>query len=375
MSFKPILSLGALAAAFAVASSAQAQTCTTNAQCHKGFICVTAPTNIGTPTPAPAPADPTAPAKISALVAPQTGYCQQAPCTADSDCGTGMVCHTETIKACSGSTAPACPANTDCGAKVAPPPPETCTETKVSICAFTWQLPCNTDTDCGAGFVCNPTVSGTCSGGTGVATPGSTGTASGGGSAPSTGATAPADPGFAAPVIPPPDTCTTTTSFPGYCSVKATTCASNTDCPTDWTCTEVPTRGGGVATSSSGAAGTSGSTNVGGVPADLVPPAPGPTTPPVMMCTSPYSGGYAVAKDATSNTGGGGSTQGPSGAGAAGTGGGTVPPTAMTPTPTHESAGPNGTSPSAGCAVAGGSSSAAFAALALLGIVLARRRR
>jgi MYXO-CTERM domain-containing protein len=397
MSFKPsIFSLGALVLAFGAAPRAQAQTCTSNAQCHKGFICVLAPTNIGTPTPgAPTTADPTAPAKTSALVAPSTGYCQEAPCTADTDCGTGMVCHTETYPSCTGGTAPACPPNTDCGAKVAPPP-QTCTETKVSLCMFTWQLPCNTDTECGAGFVCNPTVTGCASGGSGTTAPGGTGTApsgtgTGGGSAPSSGAAAPADPGFAADPIIPPDACKTTTTFPGYCSPKATTCASNTDCPTDWTCTAVSTAsGGGTSSSATGAAGTAGSTRAG-VPADAaILPGPGPSAPPTMMCTSPYGVGYGAPKVSEDGSAGGGTTTtagtgaagtrgtgntGPTG-GAAGTGGGEVPPSSQTPSPTHETAGGNpNAAPSAGCAVAGGGSSAMLAALALLGIVIARRRR
>jgi MYXO-CTERM domain-containing protein len=94
-----------------------------------------------------------------------------------------------------------------------------------------------------------------------------------------------------------------------------------------------------------------------------------------MVCTSPYYGGFALdskggdprtpAQGGTGTTGGGATT------GAAGGPGGTVPPS--TPSPTHESAG--NTSPNAGCAVAGGSSSGAFLALALLGLALARRRR
>jgi MYXO-CTERM domain-containing protein len=93
-----------------------------------------------------------------------------------------------------------------------------------------------------------------------------------------------------------------------------------------------------------------------------------------MVCTSPYGYGYGVGGVRTVDQSGApvGSSTGGGTSGAAGMGG-SVPP--MTPSPTHESVG-NGTSSSAGgCAVAGGSSSLAFAALALLGLVLARRRR
>jgi MYXO-CTERM domain-containing protein len=379
MSFKRLtFSFGALALALIAAPHAQAQTCQTTNDCHKGFVCIQ---NTATPAPTAPPgsatADPSAPTKTSALVAPSAGgYCQAAECASDTDCGLNMVCHTEQYSMCTGGGAVApCAPNTDCIAK--PVDMTTCTDVKVSRCAFTWQLPCNTDTDCGAGFMCNPTVSGSCSGSSGSATAG-TGTSgpamTGGGAAGSAGATKTADPGFAAPV-PPDQTCTTTTSFPGYCQPKATTCASNTDCPTDWTCVaqQTPDRGG--PTIATGAAGTSGTTSSpgAGVPAsDALLPAPGPTPPVTMVCTSPYGyGGYgAVAVDSgTPKQGGTGTTT--AGTGAAGGPGGSIPPT--TPSPTHESA---GTSPSTGCAVAGGSSSsAAFAALALLGLALARRRR
>jgi MYXO-CTERM domain-containing protein len=94
-----------------------------------------------------------------------------------------------------------------------------------------------------------------------------------------------------------------------------------------------------------------------------------------MVCTSPYSSGIVLDSkggDPRAPAQGGTGTGSTGGTGAGGGPGGAVPPS--TPSPTHETAG-NTSPPNAGCAVAGGSSPGAFLALALLGLVLARRRR
>jgi MYXO-CTERM domain-containing protein len=174
--------------------------------------------------------------------------------------------------------------------------------------------------------------------------------------------------------IPPDQTCTTTTTFPGYCQPKATTCASNTDCPMDFTCTAVPSpnTSGPV---SGGTAGTSGTaTPETKAPAGdaFVPPPAGVPVPTTMVCASPF--GYGIGRAAEDSTGGTPTATGGPGqnGGSAGTGG-SLPP--MSPTPTHETAGTGTSMPTSGCAVGGGSSSLALAALALLGLVIARRRR
>jgi hypothetical protein len=366
-----IFSLGTIALALAAAASpARAQTCQTTADCHKGFVCVV---NSTTPAPGPAPAgdatDVGTPT-TGKLVAPQAGYCQAAECASDSECGPNMVCHTETIGTCPGGAAVApCPANTDCSMTKVDVAPPTCTETKVSRCAFTWPLPCSADTDCGAGFICNPSVSGSCSGGGGTAPSSGSGTPGSAGASPSAGV--PAD--LVAPV-PPDNTCTETKSFPGWCQPRVTNCAADSECPTDWTCTAYPSRDAGTPVSS-GAAGTSGTTSVDS-DAKIAPGAPLPpsTTPVAHICTSPYSsGGYGVPKavdGSASNTGG---------TGAAGTSG-TAPPQQPGPRPTAQGPGStesNGSaSPNAGCALGGGAgSSVAFVGLALAAIVIARRKR
>jgi MYXO-CTERM domain-containing protein len=379
MSFKrSIVSLGFLAIALA-APAARAQTCKVDTDCTKGFSCVLVPSSPPSEPTSPPPAckpgticpvtDPAPTAKVAIPVPTPdpTGYCQEASCKADTDCGTGMVCHTETYSACSGGSAPACPANTNCIA--AKPAPTVCTETKVSTCMFKWQLPCNVASDCGDGFDCKATVSGSCSGssGTGVATPGTTTNA--GGSAPSTGG-APAPAAAVAPVVP-PDNCTTTSSFPGYCAPKATTCAVDTDCPALWFCAAAPptrTNDPGVAVGSPtvGTGGAAGAADVA-VPTSGGATLPAPVT--TRSCVSPFGGGYAVdvGGTMTTNGGSGGTTA-------------TIPPKA------GGTAGASGNAtgspaesaqPAAGCAVGGSSSGSPFAALLLgaLGLLVARRKR
>jgi MYXO-CTERM domain-containing protein len=378
MSFTRLLvAAGALAVMLTAAPLAQAQDCKTTAECPQGFVCELAPA----PPPEPAPAcppgalcpvtDPAPTTKIAAVA----GFCRPAPCTKDSECGPTQVCHTETIASCSGggSTGVACAPNTKCDPP-APVPPPVCTETKVSVCAFKWQLPCSADTDCGAGFNCMPSVTGTCSSGTGTATPGTTGSGSAGTSGTAAPGTAAAAPAVAVPV--PPGNCTTTTSFPGYCQPKATMCTVNTDCPADWMCVAAPTpvTSDPARPTSGGTGGTAGATG-GAVPPSTtpVPPAPGPAPVPAdtHVCQSPY--GYGIGQGSSTPSdpkgGGAGGTTGTStGGGTAGTTSGGTPPRAE-----------DTSSPKAGCAIATGAPGAGaplmLGSLALLGLALARRRR
>jgi hypothetical protein len=348
------LSIGTIGIVLAAASPARAQACKDTTQCPQGFVCEISqtppPTDPGAPdgkTAAglPAPAD---------LIAPANGgYCQPAPCTKDSECGAGMLCHSETRKECSGVTpAIACAPNSDCAKPE--PSPQTCTETKVSLCVYKWQLPCNTDVECGAGFNCMPVVSGSCSGSSGSGTPSSTGA-----TAPASGAM---DLRAPVPAVDGGTTCTTTTSFPGYCQPKATTCAADTDCPAAWKCNAVamttPTRDLPVSSSSDG------NTSDGG--AGIAAPRPPEET--TKVCQSPLGYGGTAGRDVTTtdNKGDGTST-------------GTPPTSPTSPSPSggnpqNESA----ASPNAGCSLAGnatGASSLALVAFGLVGLAVARRRR
>jgi MYXO-CTERM domain-containing protein len=355
------LSLGFLAIAVASASTAQAQSCKDTTECPKGFVCEQYATPLPSPAPTPAVdggAAPTAsdlPASSSGAAYPADiapamgGACRPAPCTADSQCGAGMVCLSSKTSEC---TAPAiaCAPGSKCDL-----PAPTCVDKIVSTCAYKWQLPCTTDLDCGANFVCNPSVTSSCSGGGGTGTPGTSA---------SDPAGVPRD--LIAPAPPPDQMCTTTTSFPGYCQPKATTCTTDAECPAAWPCkaiaattpvTDGPTRAPAVdgGTTSSG-----NSSNAGVAPPEALPKPPEET---VKVCVSPLGyGGTAYPTRPVDTKGDGSNTGNPEPA---------TPPTGNPAT--GESA---DDSPKAGCAV-GGSAGSSFALLAfgLVGLALARRRR
>ena len=173
-----------------------------------------------------------------------TGAAHAQTCVTDNDCGSAMVCHSQTSTSCSGSggTAPACPANMlcpDAGAPITTTP--VCTETTMRFCAY---KSCNADSDCGDGFVCQPLTRGTCSASSGSASGGTV--SSGGDTSSSSGA------GGGSGIAVPPvavdagatNSCVTTTSFPGTCQPKNTPCATDSDCPFPLTCKDVMTGGG-----------------------------------------------------------------------------------------------------------------------------------
>jgi len=173
---------------------------------------------------------------VAAAALGLVGAAHAQTCVTDYDCASGMVCHSQTSTSCSGSggTAPACPAKMlcpDAGAPIVTTP--VCTETTMWSCAYKWQIPCNTNSDCGDGFVCQPLAQGTCSASAGSA---------GGGTVSSGGGTSGAG-GGSGIALPPvtvdagtTSTCVTTTSFPGTCQPANPTCTTDSDCPSTWTC-------------------------------------------------------------------------------------------------------------------------------------------
>jgi hypothetical protein len=338
------------------------------------------------------------PDAVPAVAPGQTpaGFCVEASCTTDADCGATMVCHTDSIMACSGGST--CPPNAEC---LVPNMKPVCTTTNVSTCKYKWELSCKVDADCGDGFNCTfPTITG-CSGSgmagtgtvsSGTATPGSTGTGStGAGSTGSsgTGKTAPAMDGGAAPgptPVQPADNCTTTTSTVGFCAPKATSCTVDSDCPTAWTCVDAPpVRGGPVASADGGVGIAVGEPAPTGNASSIAPGEPAPSgngadPAPTKMCLSPLGTLTGVALD----TGSGAPKEAQSGGGNGGAGGGVTtgtnggtPPTS--PGATNGPSGNNGAGApsSGGCALGGNApgGSGLAAALALLGLVLSRRRR
>ena len=380
-SAKLVLGFTAIASVLTVPGLASAQTCASDAECGKGLSCQVDPSTSktavicrdgdagGVCTPVPADASPST--------------CQLAACVTVADCGPEMICNSQTITTCTGGTAVAvkCDPTTGCDAAPVAPDPVICTDTTSSRCAYKWQMPCNLDADCGDGFTCQPTATVSCSGSSGSAPAGSTGTASAGAGGESGSGTG----GLPAPLpsaldagTPTPVTCTTTTSFPGSCQPKATTCTMNSDCPSLWTCeaTNVGTGvSGGTATSTPTAPAGSAPMAVDAGASVAVPP---PATSTVMRCQPPASAtqgyGTPLGVDVAN------STKGTADAGAAT--GSTTPPSPSVPT-TNGGPGSGQTAATtgggSGCSFADGNSASGpawlFGVLAVLGLALARRSR
>jgi hypothetical protein len=372
-----ILGFAAIASTLCLPGLGHATTCVSDADCAKGLSCQ-ADATASTPAilcydgdggGACAPAD---------NPLPQTMSCQAAPCLTSADCGQDMVCNGQTVTSCSGGTPVAvkCDPSTSCDAGPAYEPP-TCTDTIVSACAYRWELQCNEDVDCGAGFTCQPTVTGMCSGSSGGTGIGSTGTASAGagGASGSGGVPIPLPPELDAGAVPPPVTCTTVASFPGYCQAKATSCTVDSDCPSVWTCMT-----SNVATTEpAGPVGTDASAVVqfsdAGAPTPVPPPAgsvTGTCEPPAGIRNGgqPLGTGDTKGEVATADAGAAGPTKGT-----------TTPPSPTAPgqggTTTGQAAATTGGGGGCSIAASGRStdSAAIFGVLAVLGLVIARRRR
>lgn len=367
---------GIVAVALAIPAAASAQLCASNADCVKGTSCQV--TSSGGTVSSTGPACPKGELDCAAASVPTPTttppptvmQCQPLPCRADSDCATGMVCHTESATTCSGggsAVSSPCPPNTICPPLPAPEP-TTCTTTTTSLCTFKWQLPCNTDAECGDAFTCEIGCEGIAAGG------GSVGSGAGGATTVSTGKANPSstsanDVGVATA----PPVCTP--SFPGWCQARATRCTADADCPADWSCVAAP-----VPVAVPGGSGP-GSTAVD------VTVAPTSGTPPmavVKVCQSPAGFGVKGGTSAGGSDASSGSSTPTTGAnggngGNAGNVGTTSGPTptkpGATPPTNPETASPSGAS--SGCrAVAGGQSS--MLGLGVLGLLLAlgtRRRR
>jgi MYXO-CTERM domain-containing protein len=335
-----LLSAAAALAFIFAAGRAEAQTCTDDAACPSGFACVD--TGVVTPQPS-CPPDAACPKTEPSTTTVK--LCQAKACDRDSDCGAGMVCHSETSTTCSGGGAvPPCAPNTKCDAPV-PTTPDDCRTTTVKACAFKWQLPCSASADCGDGFECQPSVVGACSGG----------------GASSTGSTTPP---------PPPPTCTTMTTFPGTCQPKVTTCTTDSQCPPSWKCSANQAGTAVASPPASGGPATPSTTTT------TAPPTPVPDMAATRSCVSPF-GIVATAGDrgvSSSGTAPAPATPGLPGTGASGPTPSPVPPTS-TPTAQPEQFTPSRAA--GGCAVGSGAVSpqGGSALLLLLGLVLARRRR
>ena len=190
------------------------------------------------------------PTKISLWIAPliamvlMPGLARAQTCATDTECGQGMVCHSDSVTTCSGGTAVPvkCDPNTVC--PTAPPVTDpVCTNSTIARCVYTWELPCNDDLDCGDGFVCQPSTMGTCSGSGPAVSGGGSSSGAGGGNGTGSATTPPAPPTTADAGTMPDPVCVTTTFYPGSCQPKVTTCAVDSDCPSVFKCLDmnVPT--------------------------------------------------------------------------------------------------------------------------------------
>lgn len=396
---KPLVALAAFGCLGLAGTAAFAQTCTSDADCMQGFTCQVAGVVIDN-----APCKPGTDC-LNRGVSGSTGTtstvssCQPAPCATDSDCGADMVCYAQSSTSCSGSGGrPACsPDSKSCDPT--PVTTEACITTTSSACVFRWQRPCNADADCGAGFVCQPEESGVCSGGTP-----SGGSGSGSGVGGNTGGPTMTGPNMPADL--PPSSCTTITSFPGYCQVQVTSCIVDADCPAHWQCVDVPVAVPIAAPAAAG--GSAGGADVAVTGAgDAAGTAPPPN--PGKVCSSPYfspvgtkgdgsgsgAGGYtgetptsgtpppSPGGSVDSSTGTGGTTAGPSHSGSGGSQGGTMASGTVAgggsngATGNRSGSASDTTSSAGGCSVNPGraASGAPLALLALVGLGMVTRRR
>ncbi|MGM0577683.1 MAG: hypothetical protein ACQEXJ_18295 [Myxococcota bacterium] len=214
------------------------QECVEDTDCPDGFTCEAIG---GTGCACPAGSDCTD-------CEPTTSYgCVPAPCSTDEDCGDGLVCVTETIPC--DSTQPACPPGEEC------PEPEPCEEETESRCAPAWAAPCEVPADCGDGFDCVAEEICACSGGD-TGTDGGTPTdpvptpEGDGGEVPADGSDSDSGSGGRTPgsePVPPEDEdegsyeedCVCEPSDEKSCRPEEIECASEEDCPAEWTCEEV----------------------------------------------------------------------------------------------------------------------------------------
>jgi MYXO-CTERM domain-containing protein len=303
----------ALAVPLSLSSPASAQVACGDTTCPKGFDCQA--------MPGACPAIACLEGSECPVCTPtEQHYCTPAACATNADCGTDMVCNERDQMTCTATDAAprvACPPDQKCEVPVTEPP--VCTTTKVKECVYRWQLPCQADADCGAGFSCKELQTCMCSGSSGAVARAGSGAAvpvdvapSGTGGVPST----------------PESSCTCEPSGVKTCEMIEVACTVDADCASGWTCQDNPE---GVCWATS--TGESGCT-----PAD-----------PPRYCVPP---GWAVARDAATLGVQTTVATGESGSNAS------TPPSAASPTPAAPAA-PAATTPTAPATEAGGGCSTA----------------
>lgn len=193
-------------------------TCTTDADCAQGEVCLMTPCAV---PPCMPDTDCSKPVDC-----PTTGTCAQAPwdgsCAADADCPSGFTCDEVEVPCatrvdCAPCTC-ACPSEGDCQPCECPacPDPEPCTPTTTKACQY-HPAACTADVDCKDGWACKADE--ICSG-TGCACPACT----------SDMECPPCDCGE-----PTEPVCTSTGS---WCQPKETPCTGDADCAAGFECIE-----------------------------------------------------------------------------------------------------------------------------------------
>jgi len=144
--------LTSLAAAPALAQDSE---CGSDADCQDGFVCEV--TGAGGCAVEPCSEDGECPEPVCEEY--EYSECVPGPCQGDADCDGDQICVKETY-----TSEVDCPPNADC----APSDP---IEETYSECRYRWEAPCEADSDCGAGFLCEEAESCWCNGSAGTACP------------------------------------------------------------------------------------------------------------------------------------------------------------------------------------------------------------
>jgi len=227
-------------------------TCSADSDCVKGWTCQVSGGS-GCASPGCAPGETCEPLPSDCAPA-EYKSCRPAPCGADSDCASGMVCYTHTESDCPPS---ACASGQEC-------PAPTCEPRTESACVPRYLLPCTTASDCGTGFEC---VSGdelcACDDGSAPAADGA---------------------GGGVPPTPTPPSCTCATQA-SRCVAPAVNCNADGDCLAGWTCAVVASTSDCASTPESNA----GSGAQGGATPTPEPPDCRPSAD-VKQCVPPYYG-------------------------------------------------------------------------------------
>lgn len=224
LTFSRLLAASTLALGLLAPLTASAKTCTADAECNPNQKCESVGSSGGVDCP-PCPAG----AKCEPCAAPEPAKeikeCVDQPiaCNTDADCPSYLACTAEPAPDVT------CACAAEDGSKCPPCEPAPAPSGK-KICTYV-DRKCTSDADCGAGFACETSEMGTCSG------------------------EAPACPPNAD--CPPPGEPNCTTEKVSRCALKITECKQNSECPTDFSC-ETVTEGSCGGSSGGGSSGGSG---------------------------------------------------------------------------------------------------------------------